>query len=80
MTSQATGNLKATLAANIRSARDAAGMTQRQLATVIDTESSLVSKWERAEHRPSDTNLAAIAAALGLDLAWFYTDHTAAAA
>lgn len=77
MTSQATGDLRTTLAANIRSARDSRDLTQRALAESIDVDTMLVSKWERGAHRPSEANLTAIAVKLGYDIAWFYTDHSA---
>lgn len=76
MTSQATGNLKVILAANIRQARVEAQLTQRQVAERLGTESSLVSKWERGEHRPTDTNLEALAFLFGRTMAWLFTDHT----
>lgn len=76
MTSQATGSLATTLAQNVRDARKAAQLTQRKLAEKLDTDSSLISKWERAEHRPSDENVAALAEYLEKDLGWFYTDHS----
>ncbi len=40
----------------------------------------LISKWERGAHRPSDTNLVALAELIGVDVAWFYTEHTKEAA
>lgn len=79
MTSQATGNTKALLAANIKAARDASGMTQRQLAAAVDVDPMLVSKWERAAHRPNDENLFALAHVLGVDVSWFYVEREPAA-
>lgn len=68
------------LAANIRTARTEAQLTQRQVAERLGTESSLVSKWERGEHRPTDTNLEALAFVLDRTMAWFFTDHAPASA
>jgi transcriptional regulator with XRE-family HTH domain len=75
MTSQVTGSLAATLARNVRDARTAANLSQRKLAEKLDTDSSLVSKWERGVHRPSDENVAEMAEKLHIELDWFYTDH-----
>ena len=74
-------HVKATIAANIRAARDAKGLTQRELARLAgDVDPLQVSRWERGLHRPSDTNVYELAKALDRDFAWFYTDHTKAAA
>lgn len=80
MTSQAPRQLKAIVGENIAAARKAMGLTQRELAAVVETEGFAVSRWERGTVKPSDKNLAALAAALQRDLAWFYVDHQAAAA
>lgn len=80
MASQASSPIRATVAGNIRAARAAAGLTQRQLAARVNGVDSLaVSRWERAAMLPRPENFAALAAALGRDIAWFYTDHEAAA-
>lgn len=66
---------------NIRVARLLAGKTQNDLAVDIGLrESQTVSNWERGLFKPSDENLAALCHVLRRDLAWFYTDHQAAAA
>lgn len=80
MTNQAPGNLKATVAGNIRAARDVAGLRQRDLAERLDVDPMLVSKWERGVHTPGAKHFAALALALGQPIAWFYTDHEEAAA
>jgi len=80
MSSQATGNLRTTVAANIKAARDAAGLTQKQLALRLQGDPQVISKWERGEHTPTLANLSALALALGRDVSWFYTDHEKQAA
>jgi transcriptional regulator with XRE-family HTH domain len=80
MTSQAPGAFATTIGQNIRAARKAAGMTQRQLANKLDTDPVLVSKWERARHRPNDENLFALARECGVEPSWFYMDHEREAA
>lgn len=72
MPSQATGHTRTTVAANIRVARDSAGLTQRQLAELLGVDQMLVSKWERGKHSPSRENFEALAEALRRDPAWFY--------
>jgi transcriptional regulator with XRE-family HTH domain len=67
------------IGANLRAARKSAGLTQRQLAERIGTDSFQVSRWERGANRPVDDTLAALADALGLDWADFYADERAAA-
>jgi transcriptional regulator with XRE-family HTH domain len=68
------------VARNIRAARLAAQLTQRQLADVVGVETMAVSRWERAWHRPKDEHIMAIAQATGQDVAWFYTDAPTPAA
>lgn len=67
MASQVTNRI----GANLRAARNGAGLTQRQLAERIGTDSFQVSRWERGANRPQDATLAALADALGVDLAAF---------
>jgi transcriptional regulator with XRE-family HTH domain len=80
MPSQVPRHLKVVIAENIRAARDGAGLTQAELAKRLNMESINVSRWERALVTPNLDNFAALADALGHDIAWFYTDHEAAAA
>lgn len=68
------------IGANIRKARKAAGLTQRQLAERIGTDSFQVSRWERGANRPQYETLAALAAALGLTPTAFYAEPDEAAA
>lgn len=71
-----TRSIAATVGGNIRAARAAAGLTQKQLGAMVnDSDGMAVSRWERAVNHPSHENLIALASALGLDIAWFYTDH-----
>jgi HTH-type transcriptional regulator, cell division transcriptional repressor len=78
MSSQVSKQIELVVAANVRSARDEAGLTQSQLAATLGVESVTVSRWERAQNTPSGDRLVALANALGVTPAWLYTDHTAA--
>jgi transcriptional regulator with XRE-family HTH domain len=77
MSSGQTDHAAATVARNIRSAREARGLKQRELARLLNEESDamLVSRWERGANRPSFENLVRLSEVLGHDLAWFHTDH-----
>ena len=67
------------MAANVRTARLASGLTQRQLAEAVGVGELVVSKWERGMYRPSHENMIRLAGALGRSVAWFYTEHEEAA-
>ena len=75
MPSQAPSRFATIVGRNIRAARDAAELTQSQLAAKVGVDPMLVSKWERGRHRPTDANLALVATHTGRELVWFYTDH-----
>jgi transcriptional regulator with XRE-family HTH domain len=79
MTSQASGDLATTVAVNVRVGRMAAGLTQRELAEGVGVDQMVVSKWERARHRPSQENMIRLADLVGKPVAWFYTEHEVAA-
>lgn len=67
--------------ANIRSARLGAGLTQSELAGAVGgIQVMAVSNWERGVNRPNDVNLVMLSQVLGQPVAWFYADHTEAAA
>jgi len=55
----------------LREGREAAGLTQEQLAVRLDTTQSVVSKIERGERRIDLVELAQIAAAIDVDLGKF---------
>lgn len=78
---QANG-LAGILGANIRRAREGAGLTQQELANRLGgkTNGQRISDWERGYNRPNDTNLLLLAEKLERPFAWFYTDHDAVAA
>jgi transcriptional regulator with XRE-family HTH domain len=64
------------VAVNIRAARKAAGLTQEQLARVLDVGSvRTVLGWERDGRLPRGRNLQALCSALGHEPGWFYTEH-----
>jgi transcriptional regulator with XRE-family HTH domain len=72
--------IKTIVGENLCSARRAQGMTQRDLAKVIDTDAAQVSRWERGAVRPNDTTLARLAEALNVEFAWFFIEHARAKA
>lgn len=64
------------VAVNIRAAREAAGMTQEQLARLLDVRSvRTVTGWELDGRLPRGRNLQALADVLGRDPSWFYAVH-----
>ena len=54
--------------ARLRRLREAAGLTQQQLAEAIDSWQPSVAAWEAGRHRPSLENLLLLAGALGVSL------------
>jgi len=52
----------------VRSARQAAGLSQEQLARRLGTTQSVISRWERGHDEPRVSTLAAIARAIGCRL------------
>lgn len=63
---------------NMKLRREQLGLKQREVADRIDdpvVSAQHVSRWERAENRPGDRYLELIAAALGVDVSFFYADH-----
>lgn len=63
--------------ANIRAARQHAGLKQRQLAAVLEMSPQHLSDWERGAYKPNDDNLSRLSTVLERDFAWFFTDHSA---
>jgi transcriptional regulator with XRE-family HTH domain len=80
MPSQAPRQIKTTVGLNLSVARRAKRLTPRELAQLIDTDAFQVSRWERGVVRPTDVTLARLAEALGVEFAWFFTDHGTRAA
>lgn len=77
-----TRNLSLIVGANLRVAREALDLTQRELASRLGgkTDGQRISDWERGVNLPNPLSFVALADLLGHDVAWFYTDHEAAAA
>lgn len=68
------------IGANIRRARQGLGLSQGQLARLVDewTDSNSVSRWERGKARPLERTLERLAEVLevpGADPQWFYATH-----
>lgn len=56
----------------IKAARVAAGLSAEGLAERLGTTKATVGKWERAVHWPTAPQMAAIAAALGVEIGTLY--------
>lgn len=60
---------------NIRLAREAKRLSQRQLAELIGSTRKSVGEWETGKHMPEVEAVYAIADALGRTAGWFYDPH-----
>lgn len=80
MPSQERRHIKLIVAANIKAAREAQGLVQREVAARLEMDSVAVSRWERGKVMPTLTNLSRLADVLDRDVAWFYVDHDQVAA
>jgi transcriptional regulator with XRE-family HTH domain len=78
MTNHATRQIATTVADNIRAGRHERGLTQREMAALLDTDAMSVSRWERGATTPSVPNLVRIAEALGVSVDSLYLDRDAA--
>lgn len=59
-----------TIGKRVAAARERAGMTQTQLAAVLGTHATTVSKWECDDIEPKVANVAALATALSVPFEW----------
>lgn len=81
MSSQATRQIRSIVGDNIKAARDAKGLKQRELGALVNgMEAIAVSRWERGVVLPTTVNLVRLAEVLERDVSWFYTDHESVAA
>lgn len=82
MDMQATRQIETIVAENIAAARKARKLTRRALAAEMDgrVDPLAIYRWEKAGVLPNAPNMQALADALGVTVAWFYTDHDKAAA
>lgn len=76
MKKQASHQIVTTFASNVKAARKAKGLTQRQLGDKVGVDTLTISRWERGAVRPTIANLAALCKALDRDMAWFHTQTT----
>ncbi len=76
MPSQGSSQLGVRIGRNVRAARLAKGLTQRELANAVseELESMAVSRWERGVAVPNLPNLLALAGALGVEPADLYRE------
>ena len=77
MASQAPRQIKTTIGLNLKAARKAKGLTQRELAQAVDTDAFQVSRWERGSVRPTDSTLVRLGQELDVDYGWFFTQEAA---
>ncbi len=81
MSSQGARQIKSIVGGNIRTARKAKKLTQVQLAAALNMDPIAVSRWERGSNMPDAVaTVPRIAEALGVEIAWLYTDHERRAA
>lgn len=69
-----------TLGMRIRQARDARGLSARQLATRISVRPSTLEKWERGSSEPRANKLLILAGILGVPLLWLLNGNASASA
>lgn len=75
MSSSNASPISVTFARNLKAARKAAGLSQHGLAVAMGRADGMsISRWERAEHRPSDENLLALASTLNVSVASLYAE------
>ena len=67
--------IRAIIAFNISSMRLRAGMTQQELADMLNYSDKAVSKWERGESVPDISVLARVAEIFGVTVDYLITDH-----
>lgn len=70
-----TRHIRTIVGDNVKAAREAAGLTQRQLAERLDIDAMSVSRWERGVVLPSVESVASLAQVLERADGWFYVDH-----
>lgn len=71
-------DLRGLIQANVLLARELAALTQEELATKIGVRDPReIGRYEHGRRSPGGNRLAAIAAATGQKLGWFFEDHTA---
>lgn len=76
MPSQETSHVKALIAANLDAAIAARpGLTNRALGESIGKTEHQVWRWRNGRNTPETPTLIALADVLGVELAWFYTEH-----
>lgn len=81
MSSQVHRHTKTVVAENIRAARVAKGLTQRQVSEALGMDAMAVSRWERAKVLPDPVGtMPRLAHVLGVEVGWLYTDHERSAA
>lgn len=68
------------IAANICAALDDKGISAAELARRFEWNEKTVRRWRNGEVTPSTDTLSMVAGEVGVDVSWFYLDHTEKAA
>jgi len=63
------------IGANIRTAREARGLSQRQLGLLLKVDGAVISRWERGAVSPTMRYMIELARVCEHDLSWFYAAH-----
>lgn len=68
--------METTIGSRIREFRELRGLTQEKLAELCDVSPSCVSRWERNDIHPKQSNMALLAQILEVDIGDFYETPT----
>lgn len=63
---------------NLRTQREACGLTTAELARLLDLDEEIIIQWESGEYEPTISMLIPLANILGCDAMWLLTGETAA--
>ncbi|MDX8396538.1 MAG: helix-turn-helix transcriptional regulator [Mariprofundaceae bacterium] len=70
------GNNKKSLAQRIKKARIAAGLSQSELARILEIKPQAIQHWERGTSSPKTSRIADLAVALNVQASWLLFEET----